>query len=53
MTRSVVTADQVTPYKEVARVLAAHRISGGNGLGRRYGFLVRAYSSCRSGWRNW
>jgi CBS domain-containing protein len=28
MTTSVVTVDRVTPYKEIARLLAAHRISG-------------------------
>src|ERR1035438_6737927 len=28
MTASVVTADRLTPYKEVARLLAEHRISG-------------------------
>jgi CBS domain-containing protein len=28
MTRSVVTVDRITPYKEIARLLAAHRISG-------------------------
>jgi CBS domain-containing protein len=28
MTTSVVTVDRITPYKEIARLLAAHRISG-------------------------
>jgi CBS domain-containing protein len=28
MTASVVTADRLTPYKEIARLLAEHRISG-------------------------
>jgi CBS domain-containing protein len=28
MTESVVTADRLTPYKEIARLLAEHRISG-------------------------
>ena len=28
MTTSVVTVDRITPYKEVARLLAEHRISG-------------------------
>src|ERR1700689_1113675 len=28
MTTSVVTADRLTPYKEIARLLAEHRISG-------------------------
>jgi len=28
MTSSVVTADPLTPYKEVARLLAEHQISG-------------------------
>ena len=28
MTTSVVTVDRITPYKEIARVLAEHRISG-------------------------
>ena len=28
MTKSVVTVDRITPYKEIARLLAEHRISG-------------------------
>ena len=28
MTTSVITVDRVTPYKEIARLLAAHRVSG-------------------------
>jgi CBS domain-containing protein len=28
MTRSVITVDRITPYKEIARLLAEHRISG-------------------------
>ena len=28
MATSVVTADQLTPYKEIARLLAEHQISG-------------------------
>ena len=28
MTTSVITADRITPYKEIARLLAEHRISG-------------------------
>jgi CBS-domain-containing membrane protein len=28
MTTSVVTVDRITPYKEIARLLAAHRVSG-------------------------
>src|SRR5215475_5845052 len=28
MTTSVVTVDRITPYKEIARLLAVHRISG-------------------------
>ena len=28
MTTSVVTVDRITPYKEIARLLAGHRISG-------------------------
>lgn len=28
MTRSVVTVDRITPYKEIARLMAEHRISG-------------------------
>ena len=28
MTTSVVTVDRITPYKEIARLLTEHRISG-------------------------
>ena len=28
MTTSVVTVDRITPYKEIARLLAEHKISG-------------------------
>jgi len=46
MTASVVTADRLTPYKEIARLLAEHRISGlpvlrAGWAGRRRGVGIR------------
>jgi CBS domain-containing protein len=64
MTTSVVTIDRITPYKEIARLLVEHKISGVPvlSLGRKVtgvvseGDLLAARDTgppTRSGWRHW
>jgi CBS domain-containing protein len=64
MTTSVVTIDRITPYKDIARLLVAHKISGVPvlSMGRKVtgvvseGDLLAARDSnpaTHSGWRHW
>jgi CBS domain-containing protein len=64
MTTSVVTVDRITPYKEIARLLVEHKISGMPvlSMGRKVtgvvseGDLLAARDTnpaTRSGWRHW
>ena len=64
MTTPVVTVDRITPYKEIARLLVEHKISGMPvlSMGRKVtgvvseGDLLAARDtnpSARSGWRHW
>jgi CBS domain-containing protein len=64
MTTSVVTVDRITPYKEIARLLVEHKISGVPvlSMGRKVtgvvseGDLLAARDTnpaTRSGWRHW
>ena len=61
MTTSVVTVDRITPYKEIARLLTEHRISGMPVLtmGRHVagvvseGDLIAARDQNAGGWRRW
>ena len=64
MTTSVVTVDRITPYKEIARLLVQHKISGVPvlSMGRKVtgvvseGDLLAARDGsppARSGWRHW
>ncbi len=64
MTTSVVTVDRITPYKQIARLLVEHKISGLPvlSMGRKVtgvvseGDLLAARDSnpaARSGWRHW
>jgi CBS domain-containing protein len=64
MTTSVVTVDRITPYKEIARLLVEHKISGVPvlSMGRKVvgvvseGDLLAARDGnppTRSGWRHW
>ena len=64
MTTSVVTVDRITPYKEIARLLVEHKISGVPvlSMGRKVtgvvseGDLLAARDTnpaTHSGWRHW
>jgi CBS domain-containing protein len=64
MTTPVVTVDRITPYKEIARLLVEHKISGVPvlSMGRKVTGVVSegdllaardANPATRSGWRHW